>query len=78
MNFNFSVGKSYTLELVALTNSIIGQSELSNPITIICPRKPKTPLIYQSSTLKINSVVISWKPTMPRSINKEDKIINYK
>ena len=72
------LGQSYRLELVALTNSIIGQSEASRAIVVTCPKKPKTPSIFQSSTLKINSVVISWKPTVPRSINKEDQILNYK
>lgn len=64
--------------MVALTNSIIGQSEPSKPIKIICPKKPKAPYIYQSSTLRINSVVISWKPTLARSSNKEDQIWMYK
>jgi hypothetical protein len=71
-------GKSYKIELTAQTNSIVGHSEISKSMTIICPSVPKPPIIYESSTLKSKSVVISWKPSQPQTYNREDQILTYK
>ena len=71
-------GKSYKLELIVLTNSVIGQSEPSKPLTIVCPLEPTPPNIYQSPTMRANSVMISWNPTVPRSYNKEDQVWMYR
>ena len=71
-------GNSYKIQLVALTNSVIGQSLLSKCIEVKCPLKPSAPLIYSQPTVQVNSAMIGWKPEMPKSMNKEDQIWMYR
>lgn len=71
-------GKSYKIEIATVTNSIVGQSKPSNAITIVCPQRPKAPLITQLPTVRPYSAVVGWKPADPRSTNKYDQILFYK
>ena len=71
-------GKRYDIEIVTLTNAIIGQSNPSNMISVMCPHVPNSPLITQLPTIRPNSVVIGWKPSEPRSNHKWDDILFYK
>lgn len=71
-------GKKYTIELITLTNAIVGESKPSNSITLVCPRRPNPPLISQLPTVRPNSVIIGWKPSDPKSNNKCDQILSYK
>jgi hypothetical protein len=77
-------GKSYKLEIAAITNAIIGKSKPSNAITLMCPNRPDPPLISQMPTVRPNSVVVGWKPAVEaadaaaRSSNKFDQILCYK
>lgn len=71
-------GKKYDIEIITLTNAIVGQSEPSNTISLICPRPPAAPLISQLPTVRPNSVVIGWKPNDMRVNNKYDQVLFYK
>lgn len=71
-------GYCYDIEILTLTNWMIGASLPSNKITLICPNRPKAPLITQLPSIRTNSVVIGWKPVEPRSNNKPDQILLYK
>lgn len=71
-------GRKYNIEIVTLTNSIVGESKPSNLITLICPRRPSPPLISQLPTVRPNSAIIGWKPCEPKSSNKCDQILFYK
>ena len=71
-------GNSYKLELVALTNSVIGQSLPSKAIEVKCPLKPRAPIIYLQQTVQVNSVMLGWKTELTQSSNKEDQIWMYR
>jgi hypothetical protein len=73
-------GKSYKLEIVALTNATIGKSLPSNAITIVCPNRPNPPLITQMSTVRPYSVVVGWKAAAESKStkNKFDLIQSYR
>lgn len=71
-------GKQYSIQIVTLTDSVVPQSKPSNPITLICPIKPKQPLISQLPSVRPNSATIGWRPVEPRSIQKHDQIVSYK
>ena len=71
-------GKVYEIQIITLTNSIVGQSKPSNPLILVCPQRPSQPLVTQLPTVRPNSVVLGWKPTVPRSSNKCDQILLYK
>jgi hypothetical protein len=71
-------GKTYKIELTAKTNSIVGHSDVSKPMTIICPSVPKPPVIYESSTVKSKSIVVSWKPSHAPTYSREDQVFTYK
>lgn len=71
-------GKSYKLEIVTLTNSVLGESNPSNAITVICPQRPNPPLVNQLPSARPYSAVIGWKPVNVRSPNIYDQIICYK
>lgn len=75
---DMQAGKKYDIEIVTLANSIVGQSKPSNQISLICPMTPNAPLITQLPTVRPNSVVIGWKPVIPRTNNKWDQILFYK
>lgn len=71
-------GFCYEIEILTLTNWMIGSSQPSNKITLVCPNRPQAPLITQVPSLRTNSVVIGWKPVEPRSSSKADQILFYK
>jgi len=71
-------GFCYEIEILTLTNWMIGSSQPSNMITLLCPERPNAPLITQLPSLRSNSVVIGWKPVEPKSNNKSDQILLYK
>jgi hypothetical protein len=71
-------GKKYDIEIVALTNWIVGQSNPSNKISLLCPNRPYAPLITQAPSAKPFTVIIGWKSVRTRSTNKQDQILLYK
>jgi len=71
-------GRKYDIEMLTLTNSIVGQSQPSNQINLICPLRPVPPLITQLPSVRPNSAVIGWKPAEPRSNNRWDQLLYYK
>ena len=71
-------GKKYDMEIVTLTNWIIGQSNPSNKIMLICPHRPHAPLINQLPSAKPYPVIIGWKAVTTRSTGTHDQILFYK
>ena len=71
-------GRQYDLEVITLTNWIVGRSQPSNQLNLICPNRPNPPLITQLPNAKPFTVIIGWKPVKTRSNNKHDKILFYK
>lgn len=71
-------GRQYDIEIVTLTNWIVGQSQPSNRLNLICPNRPNAPLISQLPNTKPFTVIIGWKPVKTRSTNRHDTILFYK
>ena len=71
-------GRQYDLEVVTLTNWIVGKSKPSNKLNLICPSRPNAPLITQMPNTKPYTVIIGWKPVKTRTTNRHDKIVFYK
>lgn len=71
-------GFAYEIEILTLTNWMVGACLPSNKITLLCPSRPLTPVISQLPSLRSNSVIIGWKPVEPKSVNKSDQILLYK
>ena len=71
-------GRKYDIEIVTLTNSIVGQSQPSNRITLVCPLRPRAPIITQLPSVRPNACVIGWKAPDFNSNNNWDNVICYK
>jgi hypothetical protein len=54
-------GRTYDIQIVTLINSVVGQSDPSNTIVLVCPGKPATPRIVDLPTTRPNSIAIGWK-----------------
>jgi hypothetical protein len=71
-------GRKYEISLVSLTNSILGNSRQSNVVTLVCPRRPRAPVISSMQSTRPNSAVICWNQVEPKSELAFDQIVCYR
>lgn len=71
-------GRQYEIEVITLTNWIVGSSPPSNRLTLVCPHRPHAPLISQLPNIKPYTVMIGWKPVRTKSTQAHDRIASYK
>jgi hypothetical protein len=70
--------RKYDIEILTLTNSIVGKSAPSNRVTLICPMRPTPPLIQQLPSIRPHSATIGWKTTDSKTNEDWDNVICYK
>ena len=60
-HLNFSLGRTISVNVVAVTSHSIGNSELSNTLQVTCPTQPASPHIVQQPSYKKGSVTIAFE-----------------
>ena len=73
MKLSFLAGKTIKVDVIAVTDHEVGNSQPSNTIKIACPVRPPTPSISQQPSFKKSAVIVAWeKPTYNTSSAFED------
>ena len=77
--FQFYVGKTVRVSVVAVTGHAVGDSRPSDIVKVMCPSIPPAPTVTQQPSYKAGSVVLAWdRPAAMEHISHGEDIIMYR
>lgn len=74
-----TAGKTIVVQVLAVTNHQVGESEPSNAVRVSCPPRPPPVLVQQQPSYRKGSVIVGWeKPNAGEHVPYGEDIIMYR